>query len=168
MTFGDALKKRMEELQEKSADISKVIAQAQEAATVTAVKKAIDMTPPNADTPLRGTGTITGSLKSHWETDSRIVPEVSENEYKTILANNLHYVSYVNNGHRMDKHFVPGLVINPHNGLLEKVDTAMGGIIVGTQTDYVEGLYMREAALDVYKETIQPELDKRIKELFEE
>lgn len=64
----------------------------------------------------------------------------------------------------MDKHFVPGLVINEYSGLLDKLEPSAGGIIVGTQTQYVEGLYMREKAEAAYKETLDKELKQRLED----
>jgi len=162
------LKQRVEVLQKRGAGISETIKRVQRNATQRAIEKATDLTPPNADTPLRGTGAITGQLKSHWATDSKTDPEVSGNEYKTVLANNVEYASYKNDGHRMVKHFVPGLIINPHSGLLENVNPTMGGIVVGTQTSYVKGLYMKEAAKETYEEVLLPELKKLSEELFKE
>ena len=49
---------------------------------------------------------------------------------KTELNNNMQYASYVNDGHRVDKHFVPGLIIN--GNLLERSPDGSGGLIVGT------------------------------------
>ena len=64
----------------------------------------------------------------------------------------------------MDEHFVPGLIKN--GPLLEKVDPKMGGIMVGTQTKYVKGKYMKQAAIERYRKVVRMELDKRIKENF--
>lgn len=65
----------------------------------------------------------------------------------------------------MDMHFVPGLIINPYTGLLERVDPSLGGIMVGTKTKYVRGLYMKETALSNYRGTLERELIREVKEL---
>ncbi len=83
---------------------------------------------------------------------------------RTTLANNMQYSSYVNDGHRMDQHFVPGLIVN--GNMLEKVDPSLGGITVGTKTPYVQGKYMKQAAIGRYKNVVRRELDKRVKENF--
>lgn len=123
----------------------------QEISTIEAITKAAEKTPPNEDTPLRGTGTITGTLKSAWSRDSIIESKKRGNKYISVLANKETYASFVNDGHIMDKHFVPGLIINPYSGLLEKAPPGMeGGIMVGTKTKYVVGKYMKEAAVVAY------------------
>lgn len=153
----EQLKKVQEKLPEVLSDIAKN-------ATIAAVEKATDLTPPTAD-DLAGTGTRTGELKAHWATDSKITPEISGGDYRTVLANSMQYASYVNNGHRMAKHYVPGLMVNPYTGQLEKVDPNMGGIVVGTKTAYVEGLYMSDAAKKVYEEQVKQE-SKKLEELL--
>ena len=79
-----------------------------------------------------------------------------------MLANNKQYASYVNDGHRVDKHYVPGLINN--GGLLERVDPDVGGIMVGTKTTYVPGLYMKEKAIGKYRSVVRKELDRRVRE----
>jgi len=165
--FGNAIQKRMDELRKKGADISKIIKQAQKDATMLAIEKAVELTPPsNSGDKAAGTKTSTGELAAHWQTDSVIESTVTANKYTTVLSNNLHYASYVNDGHRMDKHFVPGLIINPYSGLLEKVPPEMGGIMVGTKTTYIKGAYMKEAAVEVYKDKVLEFVNNELKELF--
>lgn len=84
----------------------------------------------------------------------------------TILANDKEYASYVNDGHRMDRHFVPGLYINPHSGLLEYDPKAKVGIVVGTKTRYVKGEFMVDKAKAAYEKTVLAELDKEIARLM--
>ena len=69
---------------------------------------------------------------------------------------------------RMDKHFVPGLLVDPYTGLLERVDPGMpgAGLMVGTKTAYVPGLYMKEKGVDKYKEVVEFELNKLPGEVF--
>lgn len=163
MSFGDALRRRMEQYQSAAENLPERLAECQENAAKEAIRVAAELTPPNENTPPRGAGTITGDTKSHWETDSQPVPQVNGSVYTSILANTKNHVSYLNDGFVMDKHFVPGLIVNPYSGLLEKVDPELGGIVVGTQTDYVPGLRMKEAAIKAYEET----LDKQINEVIE-
>lgn len=122
--------------------------------------------PPTADS-LSGINTRTGELKQHWATDSKIIPEQQAGQYVTELNNNKEYASFVNDGHRMDKHFVPGLYVNPASGLLEYDPSRKDevGIMVGTQTQYVEGLHMTDAAQQAYEETLQAELERTGREL---
>lgn len=74
------------------------------------------------------------------------------------------WTCYVNDGHRVDKHFVPGLIIN--GNLLERSPDGSGGLVVGTKTSYVKGKYMKEAAIKKYRSVVRTELDKRVKEAF--
>lgn len=138
-------------------DIAKV-------ATERAVEKAAELTPPTQD-DLRGTNTRTGEMKQHWATDSDTNPQKRGKDLVTRLANDKEYASYVNDGHRMDRHFVPGLYINPYSGMLEYAPGADVGIVVGTKTAYVPGLFMVDEAKKVYQETVQTESAK-LEELF--
>lgn len=167
MAFGDSLRARIDELRKLMPEIDETIKKSQKIATAAAVEEATKLTPPNENTGPRGAGTITGQTKSNWAVASIIDPvERTDGEWVTVLGNNLQHVSYLNDGHFMDQHFVPGLVINPYSGLLEKVDPSLGGITVGTQTEYVPGLYMREQALDVYRDTLDRLLLNDIRRLF--
>ena len=67
----------------------------------------------------------------------------------------------------MDRHFVPGLVINEESGLLEFNPDGKGGIVVGTKTSYVEGLFMTEKAIKKWRETLDVEIDKLVRRLEE-
>lgn len=129
------------------------------AATLRAVEKAAEMTPPTGG-DLAGTHTRTGEMKQHWATDSQLTPKKVGDTYQTVLANDKEYASYVNDGHRMDRHFVPGLYINEESGLLEYDPTMDTGIVVGTKTFYVEGLHMVDAAKEEYRRVLAEELKK--------
>ena len=82
----------------------------------------------------------------------------------TVLANNMQYSSYVNDGHRVDEHFVPGLIIN--GNMLEEGPDGKGGIMVGTKTTYVKGKYMKEKAIKRYRKVVKTELNKRTREVL--
>lgn len=129
------------------------------AATLRAVEKAAEMTPPTGG-DLAGTHTRTGEMKQHWATDSQINPKKVGDTYQTALANDKEYASYVNDGHRMDRHFVPGLYINEESGLLEYDPNMDTGIVVGTKTFYVKGLHMVDAAKEEYRRVLAEELKK--------
>lgn len=169
MSYEVSLKQRIQQLKKIEADLPAIFTEVAEGATIMAVEAAVEATPPKANTgrgAYIGANTITGQLKAHWETDSRTEPIVIDGEYSTMLANNMEYASYVNDGHRMDKHFVPGLYINPYSGLLEKDTAADVGIMVGTKTKYVKGEFMVDKAKKMYEETVIEELDRKIKEAF--
>jgi hypothetical protein len=162
-TFGQATRKRMEQLRKQGQNVPKIMAEVMEGATIAAVERATELTPPNGSA-ISGTGTRSGDMAQAWELDSVTKPVMTGGSARTTLANNMGYSSYVNDGHRMDEHFVPGLVVN--GGMLEKVDPSLGGITVGTKTPYVKGKYMKQAAVRRYKNVVKQDLDKRTKENF--
>lgn len=139
----------------------KIMAEVAEAATIEAVRVAAENTPPNG-TSIAGTNTRSGQMAEHWELDSQTKPVMTGSSAQTVLANNKQYASYVNDGHRVDKHYVPGLINN--GGLLERVDPDVGGIMVGTKTTYVPGLYIKEKAIGKYRSVVRKELDRRVRE----
>lgn len=68
---------------------------------------------------------------------------------------------------RVDKHFVPDLIVNGE--LLERLDgewAGATGIMVGVDKTYVEGKYMKQKAIGRYKTVVRTELDKRVREVF--
>lgn len=171
MALGDGVRARLAELAARAPDIGGRIAAIAEGATIRAVEEAVARTPPNTfgDGEVRGVHTITGELAQHWETDSQTTPTVAADGYRTVLANDMQYASYVNDGHRVDKHFVPGLYIDPETGLLSYDPKRKKeiGIMVGTKTTRVEGLHITDAAKEVYEEVLEAELDKLTREVFE-
>ena len=150
-SFGSQMRKRLAELHKAGQDVPRIMVEVAEGATIAAVEKATEKTPPNGGVSISGTGT-------------RSVPVISGVSVRTTLANNMQHASYVNDGHRMEQHFVPGLIIN--GNMLEKVNPSMGGITVGTRTKYVEGKYMKEAAIGKYRDVVRMELGKRVREAF--
>lgn len=162
-SFGSQIRKRLEELRKAGESIPDIMYEVAEGATVEAVRVATENTPPNGSA-IAGTNTRSGQMAQHWELDSQTKPVMTGGSAQTVLANNKQYASYVNDGHRMDKHFVPGLIEN--GGLLERVDPDVGGIMVGTKTTYVKGLYMKEKAIGKYRSVVRKDLDKRVREAF--
>ena len=154
MQFGENLKKRLETLKKRGGDIPKIIKRVQEAATIEAVAKAAELTPVD-----------TGQLQAHWGSDSTTTPKVEGDKYTTVLANNIQYASYVNDGFTMKQHFVPGLI--QQNGSLLKVPPEMGGIIVGKTPKFIAGKHMRQAAVDLYREKLEKYLKEEMKVLFD-
>jgi len=140
------------------------MAEVAEGATIEAVRVATENTPPNGGASIAGTNTRSGEMAQHWQTDSQTKPVCSGGRVQTVLANDMQYASYVNDGHRVDKHFVPGLTIN--GNLLEQAPDGKGGLVVGTKTAYVKGKYMKEKAVGKYRSVVRKELDKRVREAF--
>lgn len=159
-SFGSQIRKRVNELQKAGQDVKRIVAEVAEGATIEAVRVATEHTPPNG-AAIAGTNTRTGEMAQHWALDSKTTPING----KTELINNQQYASYVNDGHRMDRHFVPGLVQN--GSMLEKVNDPNTGIMVGTKTTYVPGLYMKEKAIGRYRTVVRKELERRVKETLE-
>lgn len=167
MSYTVTLQQRIQQLKKAQADLPNILADVAKGATMRAIEAAQDATPPKAGTGrLPGTHTITGALKAHWATDSQIEPTVRGNHVETMLANNMEYASYVDQGHRMDKHFVPGLYVNPYSGLLEYDPVANVGIVVGTKTKYVKGEFMTDKGREAYEKAVLAELGKRVEEAF--
>lgn len=151
------LRERAKQLEANKQKVEAKIIEACRNATMRAVEKAMELTPPTQN-DLAGTNTRTGEMKQHWATDSKIDPQVSGGKYTTELNNDKTYASYVNDGHRVDRHFVPGLYVNPNSGLLEYDPSANVGIVVGTKTKYVKGLYMADKAKEEYRRVLRIEL----------
>lgn len=157
----------LQKLRKAQADLPNILYETAKGATMRAVEAAQDATPPKAGTGrLAGTNMLTGELKQHWATDSRTEPEVRGKRYETTLENNKEYASYVDQGHRMDKHFVPGLYVD-ENGQLNRDLTADVGLVVGTKTKYVKGEFMADKGKEAYKKAVLAELEKRVKEVLE-
>ena len=163
-SFGSQMRKRLAELNKAGKDVPKIMMEVAEGATIEAVRVATENTPPNGGAAIAGTNMRSGQMAQHWELDSQTKPIYSGGSVRTVLANDKQYASYVNDGHRVDKHYVPGLIAN--GNLLERVDPDVGGIMVGTKTTYVEGLYMKQKAIGKYRDVVRNELDKRVREAF--
>ncbi|MDE6935460.1 MAG: HK97 gp10 family phage protein [Oscillospiraceae bacterium] len=168
MELGDALQRRMEELAKRQPMIDRRFAAIAEGATLQAIEEAQDHTPHNTfgEGEQRGVHMITGGLAQHWSTDSQTAPIRSGSTHTTALANDKEYASYVNDGHRMDRHFVPGLYVGD-DGLLSMDPARDVGMMVGTKTRYVPGLYMREKGVDKYRDVAESELRKLAGEVLE-
>ena len=167
MSYTVNLAQRLRQLSKIGADLPNILSEVAKDATIRAVEATTESTPPKSGTGRGGhigTNTVTGELKAHWATDSTVDPEQAGGSYKTELANNVTYASYVNDGHRMDRHFVPGLYVNPGSGLLEYDPAADVGLVVGTKTAYVKGEFMVDKGKEAYQKTVLSELDKRIRE----
>lgn len=172
MSYTVNLQQRIQQLKKAKADLPEVLYQAAKAATLRAVEAAQAATPPKEGTgrgPYIGANTITGELKAHWATDSKIEPMGGAlsggSTYVTFLANNMEYASYVDQGHRLKRHFVPGLYIDENGRLARNLD-GKGGLIVGTKTRYVKGEFMVDKGKEAYQKTILAELDKEIRRLM--
>lgn len=170
MSYTVSLQQRLQQLKKAQAELPGILYKTAKNATMRAVEAAADATPPKKGTGrLPGTNTVTGELKAHWATDSKVEPMGGAlsggGSYMTVLANNMDYASYVDQGHRMDRHFVPGLYIDENGQLARNMD-GKGGLVVGTKTKYVKGEFMTDKAKEAYQKTVLAELDKEIRRLF--
>ena len=158
--FGSSIQKRLTELHKAQKDVPLIIERTAAGATRRAVEVAVKNTPPITG-GLKGTNMRPGVMAQAWVTDSETHPVNG----RTVLANNQQYASYVDKGHRMDKHFVPGLIIN--GGMLERAaDGDDGGIMVGTKTSYVKGLYITNKARKEYRAAVNEILDREVKKVL--
>lgn len=158
-SFGSQIRKRIGELRKIGADVPKIINRAAEAATKNAVEVATKNTPPDVG-GIKGVGMRSGEMHASWAKDSITKPTNG----RTWLINNQNYASYVNDGHRLDHHLVPGLVIK--DGVLQKSEDGKGAIWVGTKTKWVKGYYMKEKAIGKYRATVRRMIDEEIRERF--
>lgn len=163
-SFGSQIRKRLAELRRAGEDVPKIMMEVAEGATIEAVRVATENTPPNGGAAIAGTNTRSGQMAQHWAADSQTKPVYTKGSVRTALANNMQYASYVNDGHRVDRHFVPGLIKN--GPLLEESPDGSGGIMVGTKTTYVPGLYMKEKAIGKYRSVVRSELERKVRERF--
>lgn len=166
MSFGQTTRNRFAQLRRMGQDVPKIMAEVAEGATIAAIERATELTPPNGGAAISGVNTRSGELAQHWSTDSTTKPTVSGGSVRTELANNMQYASYVDDGHRMDEHFVPGLHLDKQSNTIYFDATEKGGITVGTKTKYMKGKYMKKAAIGRYRKVVRMELDKQVKENF--
>jgi len=163
--LGDSLVKRIAELSARYKTLRPRFAAIAKGATIRAVQEAQRLTAPN-DGKERGTNMVTGDMAESWETASITEPEItSDHRYITHLNNNEEYASYVNDGHVLRKRFVKGLYIDEDGHLSRNADGS-GGLMVGTKTSYVPGLYMKEAATELYHQICRQELKKIPGDIF--
>ena len=156
----------MKRLQKAGVKVREIVIDAAKTGTMAAVETAAEHTPPNGGAPIRGVNTRTGEMAQSWATDSQIIPTVSGDTITTMLCNNKQYASYVNDGHRMDKHFTTHVAIE--NGMLVGKPDGTGGLMVGTKTSYIPGLYMKEKATGKYKTTVRNYLQDAVRRAMSE
>ena len=155
-TFGASIQKRLDELKKAQADVPRILNKVAEAATIAAVDKATEKTPPNGGAAIAGVNARTGDLAQHWPLDSVTRPVHG----KTELNNKMQYASYVDQGHRMDRHFTSHLAVE--GGMLVGTPAGDGGLMVGVKTDYVPGRYMVDAAKKKYRSEVHKMLKAEV------
>ena len=170
MSYTVTLQQRIQQLKKAQADLPNILYKTAKGATMRAVEAAMDATPPKKGTgSLKGTHTRTDELKQQWATDSITEPMGGAlsggSSFTTFLKNSMEYASYVDQGHRMDRHFVPGLYID-ENGVLNYDPARNVGLVVGTKTKYVKGEFMVDKAREAYEKAVLAQLDEEIERLF--
>ena len=164
--FGAETRRYLKRLQKAGVKVREIMLEAAEVGTMAAVETATANTPPNGGAPIKGVNTRTGEMAQSWATDSQTTPSISGNTITTMLCNNKQYASYVNDGHRMDRHFTTHVAIE--NGVLVGKPDGTGGLMVGTKTSYIPGLYMKEKATGKYKTTVRAMLKDAVKRAMSE
>ena len=164
--FGAETRRYLKRLQKAGVKVRELVIDAAKTGTMAAVETAAEHTPPNGGAPIKGVNTRTGEMAQSWATDSQIIPTVSGDTISTALCNNKQYASYVNDGHRMDKHFTTHVAIE--NGMLVGKPDGTGGLMVGTKTSYIPGLYMKEKATGKYKTTVRYMLQDAVRRAMSE
>lgn len=164
--FGAETRRYMKRLQKAGVKVRELVIDAAKTGTMAAVETAAQHTPPNGGAPIRGVNTRTGEMAQSWATDSQTTPTVSGDTISTALCNNKQYASYVNDGHRMDKHFTTHVAVE--NGMLVGKPDGTGGLMVGTKTSYIPGLYMKEKATGKYKTTVRYMLQDAVRRAMSE
>ena len=168
MSYTVSLQQRIQQLKKAKADLPDILYQTAKNATQRAIETAKENTPPakgERTGRLAGTNMLTGELEQSWGEASKTEPVVDGSSYTTVLGNDMDYASYVDQGHRLNRHFVPGLYID-ENGQLNRNMDGSGGIIVGTKTKYVKGEFMVDKAREAYEKAVLSELDKKIQEML--
>lgn len=157
------------------------------------VAKAKERTPPHEGEE-RGKNTVTGNMARHWDSSYEILEDGS---IKIELFNNVQYASYVENGHKMDKHFVPWLYIDG-SGTIARHQPAesnkrskalswlfniffkqkrpdpgepLFGLVVGTKTTHVEPEHIVEQAKQRFFESysiMRNDMVNNVKRMIEE
>lgn len=158
----------IKQLEKTQADIPETIYKIAKEATLKAIEVTTENTPV-LEGEQRGENTVTGKLKQSWAEYSVKEPIGGAlsggTSYTTFLKNKQYYASYVNDGHRMHRHFVPGLYID-ENGLIARNVDGKGGLVVGTKTKYVPGVGMVDKGKKAYKKAVETLFKAEIERLM--
>lgn len=102
----------------------------------------------------RGKNTVTGNLAAHWKYEINETPT----ETRVTLINDMQYASFVDQGHRMDEHFVPWLYIDEMGSVARSIPVPgekLFGLVVGTKTEYVQGYHMVDKAKERFVKALR-------------
>lgn len=146
-------------LKKLKGELRKRVMDAQQTATQAAVNMARQRTAPNDGIP-RGENMVTKNMEGHWETDSKVIPVDMGDRFVTELNCKVSYASFVNHGHWLYRHFVPGLYIDSNHLISRKYNSNIGLIVAKGGKKWVQGRFMEDAAIKEYKDVLQSELRK--------
>lgn len=107
------------------------------------------------------TPTVTGDAKAKWQTKKAYK---IKNGFRARLYNSSEHIIYINYGHRMSLHFVPGEWVG---NSFEYNPFSKDGVIMGTKTKYVKGKFMLEKASGKAEKYMVKEATKKIERLKE-
>lgn len=146
-------------LEKLKGELRKRVMDAQQTATQAAVNMARQRTAPNDGIP-RGENMVTGNMNDHWESDSKVIPVDRGDSFATELNCKVSYASYVNHGHWLYRHFVPGLYIDGNQLISRTYKPGIGLIVAKGGKKWVQGRFMEDAAIKEYRDVLQAELRK--------
>lgn len=105
------------------------------------------------------TPSVTGDAKAKWQTKKAY--KVA-NGFSARLYNNSEYIGYINNGHRMTPHFVPGEWVG---NKYEYNPFSKEGVMMGSKTKYVKGKFMLEKATGKAEKFLVNKANKEIENI---
>jgi hypothetical protein len=126
-------------------------------------------TPHEGDGKARGFNVISNSLQDSWVAE--YTPSANKNEVGTVsLSNDKPYAKYVQEGHRVKKHFVPWLYKDGMGTLSYETNHSqpLFGLVVGTKTPFVKGVDMVGPAVEAFNEKFDELTKKLMARLFGE
>lgn len=120
------------------------------------VNAAKEHTPHEGDGKKRGFNVISNSLQDSWGAEFKKSDKTGELG-KVSLFNNKEYAKYVQEGHKVTKHFVPWLYKDDMGTLSYETFHAqpMFGLVVGTKTPYVKGVDMIGPAKEAFNKSME-------------
>lgn len=131
------------------------------------VLEATKQTPPK-EYQIRGRNTVTGFMKQSWGSSYKFV---RNGTVEITLYNSAPYSQYVNDGHRVTKHFVPWLYVDG-SGYLAKHNPIPGeplfGLVVGTKTIKVPPQNITEVAKNKFFDVFNSLSEATISEISQE
>lgn len=170
--LGDKLRRLARNSEECQKALSKALDQNIEQACEAMEEAAKKHTPHIGDGKRRGFNVINNSLQESWKAEYKPIKN-KKHFGKITLTNSKPYAGFVQNGHKVKKHFVPWLYKDGMGTLSYETDhnQPVFGLVVGTKTPYVKGVDMVgpavKAFFNSFDEKTQKVLDKHLNEIFD-